>query len=180
MKKLILLLTVIVLVGVFAGCSEEESTIDSKQKAQQEQMQKDMDNAVGMPNIKNWTEKKMAKEIQELRDDPKLVCYYYTQNLYSGKFIYMGRCIGYGLPYSTQYTNPEKVGITPSYCNPYTLPQADPNGLFSQPGTNATWIRYINPDTGKSEIDYMEPNALIKASKLPKRMCEDWSLPEGY
>jgi hypothetical protein len=135
----------------------------------------EINNQVGMPNIKEFYEKKMAKEIFELRDNSKLITYAYSQSI-DGKFIFIGQCIGFGLPYSTQYTNPEKYmgysGII--------LPQADPNGLFTPTGLSATWLMYINPDTGEKEIIYTEPQIVVTQSKLPKRLCAEWSLPENY
>jgi hypothetical protein len=188
MKKILSLIMAMGIVMVlFTGCDEGQNTymgsVDQQQKAQQEQMQKDMSNQVGMPNIKEWSEKKMMKEIIELRDNSKLVTYAYLQNL-NGKFVFLGKCIGYGLPYSTQYTNPEKVdtvdGGEYGAENPYTLAQSDPNGLFSGDGVSATWLQYINPDTGKREVIYCEPNIIVTQSKLPKRLCEEWSLPKDY
>jgi len=180
LKKIV---TVIILICMsmflFVGCDTVTSTVDGNQAQQQEQMLKDMNNQVGLPDIKKWSEKKMMKEILELRDNSKLVTYAYFQNL-NGRMVFLGQCIGYGLPYSTQYTNPERVANSSSQGGYAILPQADPNGLFSAQGVSATWIQYINPDTGKREVIYCEPNIIVTQSKLPKRLCEEWSLPSNY
>lgn len=173
-KRLLILSLVLTIMGVtLIGC---DNNVDSKQSVEQEKVLNQQNNEIGLPNIKEFSEKKMAKEILELRDDSKLVTYAYMQNEMSGKFIFLGQCIGFALPYSTQYTNPQKT----AGANGAVISQADPNGLFSPSSANATWIQYINPDTGKREIIYCEPNVVVAQSKLPKRLIEPWSLPDNY
>jgi hypothetical protein len=185
MKKLILLVMVIGILFI-VGC-DGTTTVAVDSEVQQAQTTKkimnEMNNQIGMPDIKEFYEKKMAKEIFELRDNSKLITYAYSQNL-NGKFVYIGRCMGFGLPYSTQYTNPEKVDFVDGgeydALNPYVLPQADPNGLFTSNGVSATWLMLINEETGKPEIMYYEPTIAVHQSKLPRRLVESWSLPSDY
>jgi len=182
MKKIFgLILCLGLILGTLTGCGKISTPkVDQQQTVQQEQMQADMNNQTGLPDIKEWTEKKMAKEIYELRDNSKLVTYAYFQNL-DGKFVYLGQCIGFGLPYSTQYSNPEKQVYAGGYQNGFgSLPQSEPNGLFTPTGLSATWLQYINPETGKREVIYSEPNIVVTQSKLPKRLCAEWSLPNNY
>jgi hypothetical protein len=184
MKKLLLILTVIFTLSIFVGCEVQQS-VDEQQRQQQEQMLKEKNSEIGLPNIKEWTEKKMAKQIFELRDNSKLICYAYTKNDMTGKYVYEGRCMGFGLPYSTQYTNPERLaqhdidGIYESNGN-ITMPQADPNGLFMPDSASATWLMMINEETGNTEVQYYEPNLVVTQSKKPARLCESWSLPKNY
>jgi hypothetical protein len=176
MKKLLILLVASVLVLV--GCEGEESA-DTKAKEQTEQIMQEIDRQVGMPRITNFQEKKLAKEIFELRDRSDLVTYAYTQNL-DGKYVYLGKAIGFGLPYSVQYTNPERIADRSSTYGYVTLPQADPNGLFMPEGLSSTWLMLINEETGEPEIIYTEPSIVVTQSKLPKRLVAEWSLPENY
>ena len=181
-KKIIgMVLCLGLMFSLIMGCSDTSTPkIDQQQTVQQEQMQKDMNNQLGLPDIKEWSEKKMAKEIYELRDNSKLVTYAYTQNL-NGKFVYLGQCIGFGLPYSTQYSNPQKEVYSGGYNSGFgSIPQAEPSGLFIPEGLSATWLQYINPETGKREIIYSEPNIVVTQSKLSKRLCEEWSIPSNY
>jgi hypothetical protein len=131
-------------------------------------------NQVGMPSIDNYFEKRLAKQIFELRDNSELITFAYTVNL-EGKFVYIGKAIGYGLPYSVQYTNPEEYIYTGT-----TIPQADPNGLYMPAGLSATWLVLINEKTGAQEIVYTEPSIVVTQSKLPRRLCAEWSLPDDY
>jgi len=179
MKKYIIALS-LVLSLLFVGCGEYKPTAEEKQTQQTKQALNQMNNQIGMPNIKEFYEKKMAKEIFELRDNSKLVCFAYTQAM-NGKFIYLGKCFGYGLPYSVQYTNPQQIlEYGQSGGGNVTIPQADPNGLYMPEGLSATWLMMINETTGEREIMYAEPNVVVKQSKLPKRLVEDWSLTKDY
>lgn len=44
--------------------------------------------AVGFPDISNYFERQQLKEIYELRDDPNLICYWYTANNMTGNCGY--------------------------------------------------------------------------------------------
>jgi len=178
MKKMIgLVLSVVLVSGMMSGCSEVEKSSTTKEKEYQEELMQQSTNEIGMPEITEFYEKKLAKEIFEKRDDSKLVCYAYSQNL-EGKFVFVGKCLGYGLPYSTQYTNPMKLAS--SYSDATALPQSDPNGLYGASGLSATWLMMIDEETGGNYIMYCEPTIVVTEHKIPKRLVEDWSLPEKY
>jgi hypothetical protein len=163
---------------MLSGCLEENKTVDQQQEDQQERHLKEMSRQTGLPEIVNFQEKKIFKSILELRDQADLITYSYAKNEYSGKFVYLGKSIGFGLPAATQYTNPERVAEE-EYNDP-PMPQADPNGLFMPDSTAATWILLINPDTGKPEPMYFEPELTVTMFKLPKRLVDPASLPSDY
>jgi hypothetical protein len=179
-KKILSLILVGSIIGVLLTGCEDVNSVDKQQAKQQEQMLQELNNQVGLPEIKEWSEKKMMKEILELRDNSKLVTYAYTRNEMTGKYIYFGQCIGFGLPYATQYTNPERIASSLSQGGYAILPQADPNGLFMPSSAEATWLQYINPDTGKREITYIEERVTVTQSKLPRRLCDESTLPKDY
>jgi hypothetical protein len=162
---------------IMAGCSADQ-TSDEKQQSQQEKILKEATKQTGMPNITHFFERKMMKDILELRDNPSLITYVYTQNEMDGRYVYLGKAIGFGLPYATQYTNPEKAEYHTN--GNFPLPQADPNGLFSPSSADATWIMMINPKTNEPEVSYLEPKAFIVQNKLDKRLVEPWSLTPDY
>lgn len=171
-KRIIALLMVMMMMFGMVGCMPPSA--ESEQRAQTKEILNEINNQIGMPDISNFYEKKMAKEIFELRDDSKLITYAYITNL-DGQFIFLGTCVGFGLPYSVQYTNPQTY-----YNNGATLPQADPNGLYMPEGLSATWLMLVNEETGEREIIYAEPEIVVTQSKLPARLCAEWSLPENY
>jgi len=180
MKKILALILVFVLsLSVFIGC-EEVTSADKEQREQTEELMREANNQVGMPNIKYFSEKKMLKEVLEKCDDPELITYIYTVNL-NGKLIYQGRGIGFGVPYSVQYTNPDYIAR--SYSNGgggVVLPQADPSGLFKPEGLSATWYMMIDEETGETYVEYFEPEIVVKQKKARRELCEEWSLPDNY
>lgn len=155
-------LTVLLAVLV-CGCDERKSTADRKMQKQTEAFMAEAQAQVGMPAITNFTERKLAKLILELRDQEQLVCYAYIVNL-DGELIFLGKCLGFGLPYSIQYTNPEK--LIRSYNHGYVpLPQADPNGLFMPAGLSATWLMMLDENNDPHPV-YCEPQILVSPFPL--------------
>lgn len=185
MKKFIIIL--ICILSLFTSCEEGEQSVDSKVKQQQDLQQKDLNNKIGLPDIKNWSEKSNMKYIYELRDKTDLICYLYTRSEVTGKYIYEGECMGYGIPYSTQYSNPEKAvdleDETGEYHTGYyelsTMPQAEPNGLFMPTSSSATWIIRLS-NNGEPQVEYYEPSIVVSPSKKSRNLCEEWSLPDDY
>jgi len=151
---------------IFVGCNvQTQPDADKRQAAETKQRLAEADRQIGMPDITRFTERKLAKDILELRDK-EITTYCYIVNL-NGELIFIGEAIGFGLPYSVQYTNPEVVAHK-SYTNGGsfgTLPQADPNGLFMPEGLSATWIMLKGPD-GKVHPVYMEPEIIVSPFKL--------------
>lgn len=177
MKKMLLIVSLMVFSLV--GCVSEAPSSDKVQEKQQEKILQEGTRQIGMPNVTNFFERKMMKKIIELRDNPQLTTYVYNVNR-DGQYVFIGRAIGFGLPYSTQFTNPEKRigdGVEGEIA---TLPQADPNGLFSSDSTAATWIMLVNEETNEPEIIYAEPEMVVTQTKLPKRLVAEWSLPKNY
>lgn len=143
MKYAILLLAL-----TFASCDRDSApSSDDIQRAQQEKLLAEGAAQSGMPAIKNFRERKMLKDILELRDQDGLTTYTYLYNEMQGKLVFFGETIGYGIPYATQYTNPQK--LEQRYSNGVSIaaiPQADPNGLFSPSAAEGTWVLLKNPN----------------------------------
>lgn len=165
--------------ALFTGCDEEDESNDRKQANQTEQLQQQSSAKLGMPNIKNFYEKQTLKNIMEQCDDSNLVTYTYTKNCMTGKYVFIGQSIGYGIPYGTEYTNP-KYDPYPNSDSGVVLPQADPNGLYKAENVNATWVMIIDPQTKQAKPQYIEDNILVSQTKLPKRLCDVSSLPSDY
>lgn len=176
MKKILSIMMVLVLVLSFVGC--ESSGADYEQQEQTKILMQEAQNQVGMPNIEYFSERKMMKEVLEKCDDPELITYLYTTSI-EGKLIYQGRGIGFGVPYSVQYTNPMRHIDEPDGGD-FGLPQADPSGLFKPEGLSATWYMMIDEETGETYVEYYEPEIVVKQNKAPKRLCAEWSLPSDY
>jgi len=169
MKKMIILVVLVITSSLLvSGCVDGiEQSSDEVQQAQQENILKEGTSAVGMPAIKNFRERRLLKEILELRDQEGLVTYTYIMNELSGKLIYLGETIGYGIPYATQFTNPEKEVYEGGYNSGFgSLPQADPNGLYSPQSAEGTWVLLKNPNGGEVKPVYVEPRIIVSPFKL--------------
>ena len=166
------------LATLFVGCRHEEPTSDLIQQRQQEQLLSEGTSQVGMPAIKNFRERKILKDIYELRDQVGLITYVYLENqiprvvqgktVLGGKLTYFGESVGYGIPVSTQFSNPQKIekySIHGNYSF-QTLPQADPNGLFSPASADGTWVMMRNPKSRQGEPQYIEPRCVVLTYKL--------------
>ena len=176
MKKIILSLILILSITILTGCEVEakKQTADEIQAKKTAQSMSEANRQIGMPAIKNFQERKLAKLIFELRDKEELITYAYIVSRNNGKLVFIGKCIGFGLPYSVQYTNPEKIwmesdryGHSGSYNDVGgTMPQADPNGLFMPQGLSATWLMMIDPKTNQARPVYMEPEIIVSPFRL--------------
>ena len=172
MKKSLLALTVIVLFLSFgfSGCDDtKHPTADETAQRQQEQLTSESNRQSGMPNITNFTLKKQLKMIMEECDKEKLICYVYSYSEMTGKFRFISRCIGYGVPYAAQYTNPAQVVNRQASGSGYAqhvIPQADPTGLFMPASADATWILFID-DKNEIHPGYVEPKMTIVPFKFP-------------
>ena len=175
-KKVLSIITVITLaVCMLAGCGEEAETSYTND------IMTNAYDAVGFPDVSNYFERSQLKEIYEMRDDPQLICYWYTKNDMTGKWVYQGKCVGYGIPYTTSMTASEslqRVDTTTGY-ERVIIPQAEPNGLYSSPSTSATWILSVDED-GNITPTYVEDCITVSQAKIQSRLCEDWSLTSDY
>src|SRR6056297_841300 len=191
MKRVLALVLIVVMVGI-VGCSStdtiENKTSDQVQAEKAERVNKQKSLSVGEPSITNFYEANQVKEIYEKRDNAELLCYTYVKNI-EGKFIYLGVSKGYGVNASIQFSNPVKVVDMEDFPNvpdwsgssaPTLMPQAEPNGLFMPEGLMATYINLLDEKTGEFSLSYIEDNLNVFESKLPRRLCAEWSLPKDY
>lgn len=107
-----------------SGLTSCDNSAESKDAQLTAERQQEANRQVGLPNIVNWQEKRLVKQIYEVRDQEKLMTYTCLTSR-DGIPVILTRSVGYGIPYGTQFTNPQK-----SYGAQYSLPQSEPNGLF--------------------------------------------------
>lgn len=176
MKRYIaLLVTMFCMLCIFSGCIESgKTTSDSVQMKNTETALAEAERQVGMPLIVNFQQRKTLKMIMELCDKENLIGYAYSYSEYTGKFTFMFKCVGYGIPAAAQFTNPLKLiegdkyfgydlaGIGPLE----VIAQADPNGLFMPTSTTATWVIAVFPGIPDPKVVYMEPLLTVSPVKL--------------
>lgn len=166
LAALCILAICVAMICAFVGCEPTASTADSRQAEETRRALAEADRQIGMPDITRYQERKLAKDILELRDR-EITTYCYIVNL-QGELIFIGEAIGFGLPYSVQFTNPVKTEAERVHLEGYELvtkPQADPNGLFMPEGLSATWIMLKGPE-GKVHPVYMEPEIIVSPFPL--------------
>jgi len=158
MKKVLALVAV---VGILAGCDVQPNSTQIERKKQEELTMQAV-TQVGMPAITNFAEKRMMKDILELRDQNVATTAYIVDM--NGKLHKICTAVGYGLPYATQYTNPQRIaGDGHGYV---TLPQADPNGLYSPASADGTWVLCVDAKSGKPKPVYIEPRVIVSPIPL--------------
>ncbi len=164
-KKTALMALAAVATLALAGCKvEEEKTSDNIMGKKQEQLAAEAASQVGMPAIVNFQEKRMMKMILELRDQTISTVTYITDM--NGKLHKLCDSVGYGLPYATQYTNPQKTVYWGNQNGGVTIPQADPNGLFSPAAADGTWVMCLNPTDQKVRPVFVEPHVITSPFPL--------------
>lgn len=180
------------------GCGTAIQSNDSKLAQQQEQQLAEGDAQVPPPAIVNWNEKRMAKLIQEKRDQVNLATWTYTKNM-DGKYTFVCESIGYGLPYNTRTNNPQHYefvttttgvsgmggstggggyysdGAGHTVWGEHTvMSQPEPNGLFIPDSAKGTWNLCKDPKTGKPDVTYQEEDIAVFPYKLPSEMVEGY------
>lgn len=173
-KVIVALLCAVLMVSMPTGCMNE-----SNETRYTDELKDQISNMYGYPDVSNFFEYSQLKEIYEMRDNPNLVCYWYTKNDMSGKWVYQGTCIGYGIPYSASITAPESLQRL-QYVGWERLPLAEPNGLYTDGlSTSATWVLTTDSD-GNITPTYVESEITVTQAKMDARLCEDWSIPDNY
>lgn len=170
MKSLLLAFVVRLAISP-AACDEPRTrSSDAVQQDAQERLLAEGTAQTGMPAIKNFRERKLLKEILELRDQASLSTWTYTYAENTGKRVFLCNSIGYGLPYATQYTSPQKLAMGTYYSGggyySNVLPQADPNGLFSPASAEGTWIMCKDPKGPDVRPIYVEPRVIVSPFEL--------------
>ena len=173
MKKSILFITVAIFSLTLmsnSGCEQQTKPVADKELQRKTEIAAaEANRQVGMPAIRNFQEKKNLKWIYELCDQEDMICHAYLFNSLKGEIgQYLGKCIGYGIPYSTQFSNPEKQvhGAGTNGRSAAFTAQAEPNQLFKPDGLSATWLIMIDPETKKPRPVYVEPTIIVSPFKL--------------
>lgn len=168
MKKYLALIACLPFILANSSCDAEPTT-DQKVAAQQASSLAEAQAQIGMPSIVNYQEKRMLKTIYELRDSA-IATHTYLVNQMTGCPIYIGPSVGYGIPYATQYSNPDT--LVPNYQGRITFPQAEPNGLFMPSDAHGTWILLKDPDSNNVKPTYVEPDVMVVPFRLKDKECK--------
>jgi len=167
MRRLFLVVALSVVMAIGAiGCVDIEKSADEIQAQKTKVAMREAQRQVGMPNIINFQQRKLMKMVYELCDKEDLICYAYIKSDYQGKLFFIGKCIGFGIPFSAQFTNPERIADSLYEGGYAILPRADPNGLFMPTSSSATWLMMIDPKTNNARPVYLEPEIVVSPFPL--------------
>lgn len=164
MKKNHFITLALVIISFLSFRCDDTPTADDITQQNQEKSLDEAQRETGLPAIHNFQEKKLLKMVYEERDNANLICYAYLYNQMTGNLVFLGKCLGYGIPYATQYSNPEKLEWHQH--NGYQkLPQAEPNGLFMPSSSQGTWVMLLD-SLGKPHPIYVEPDVIVSPIQL--------------
>ena len=152
------------------------STADQRAAEQTKQASSEADRKVGgPPHIIHYTEKRNLKLLYELRDQASLLTYTYVRDM-QGQLHHLCDSIGFGIPASVQFTNPDRIAHKTTYQGGSygTLPQPEPNALFMPEGLSATYIMCIDPAGGDPKPLYEEDE--ITVSLFPLRAVDSYQI----
>lgn len=137
--------------------------------------------SVGIPEITNYQEYKFAKYLMELRDE-RITTWTYTVDE-QGRRHFVCKSVGFGLPYGVQLT-PSEVPVWKKYDSStdhddYTVPQAEPNGLYVPENVQATWILCKDEDEPMGVSPrYSEPSLMVSNDSLEYAIYPQGRKPE--
>ena len=147
MKKILFVVAAVI---ALAGCDGHDYRNSQQiERDNQERSLKQMAQSIGMPAIVNFAEKRMMKDVLELRDK-MTPTYTYLVGM-NNNLTKLCDSVGYGLPYATQYTNPSL---------------ADPNGLYTPASADGTWVLCLDPKEKKAKPMYVEPRIIVSPFPL--------------
>lgn len=158
--NILLLLFSLVFIGAEGEGCEGQNDTDNIQEQETNQMVREAHQRLGMPAINNFTERRMFKSILEKRDDT-FTTYSYIMDMQGGLHL-LCESVGYGIPFSTQYTNPEREER--GYNNSFTMPQPDPNGLFMPTSSSATYVMCGSED--QLTPVFVEENLIVSPFRI--------------
>lgn len=153
-----------------AGCFEE-NVADKREREQTARLTEQASTQVGMPAVMRFTEKRNLKMLYEMRDNPNLATTAYIVDL-NGKLHKICNALGYGFPYATQFTNPQRdtyygsAGVSSGTSVHFQMPQPEPNGLFMPNAADGTWIMCLNPESKEVQPVYVEPRVIVSPFPL--------------
>lgn len=172
-KSLFLLFAVCV---ALAGCDEIKPSAASRETQATLKLAEQASITVGMPAIINFTEKRQLKAIYELRDHANLTTYTYSLDMNGKRHkVCPSTSVGFGMPYSTQYTAPTAMQRwylppTPDYQTAWGTREAaqpEPNGLHMPSSAEGTWVMCLHPVTHELAPTYVEPRVVVYLFEMP-------------
>jgi hypothetical protein len=175
MKKLFAL---VASAALLAACNPAEPSADQRERAATAKLAGEASMQVGMPAVTHFQEKRMVKQLYEMRDNPNFRTYAYITDL-NGGLHKLCDATGYGIPYATQFSNPQRLvrSMEAPMQGNLALPQPEPNGLFMPASADGTWIMCLDPKDKAVKPVFVEPRVIVSPFPLIAEEKKAASLP---
>ena len=136
MTRRALTVLLVIIAVLLAGCEGGGTDAVDEEQVQNQQKQYAR-NGQGVPFFDFSQDRETLRQIYVLRNEAVSTHTIFTSNG-TGQIVDDCPSIGYAIPADTQLTNPERL----TYRNGAygSLPQPEPNGLWSSQNTDGTWV----------------------------------------
>lgn len=162
LKKILLIVSLLFVIVIVSGCESNEA--DKKESNRVEEQQNIYVDSQPIPTFDWSLERHIFVELYKARNNA-VQTYSYIRN-WQGEVVFSCKSIGFPLPANMQLSNPErKMCNYSTNCEGSTIPQAEPNGLFSSPSTVGTYVFCVNSD-GTISPSYFEAEVETHLSPL--------------
>lgn len=154
----------------FLACDEHTSANDRERQAVNRQQETFL-RSQPTPVFEWSLERSLMIQLYNARN-ARTLTYSYVIHPHTGQLIMSCESMGFPIPATVQLTNPQT--IVENTRGTTTIAQAEPNGLYAPPSTNATWVMCIAPNGGV-EPRYVENDVI--ATVRPMEMQNGQLVP---
>lgn len=176
-KKFLMAGTLVVIVLAMAlslaGCAPPPETVNETETRQQAAVLKNIVENQPPPDLGGYSREREAL-IQIVEERNRSTPTWTYRIALDGSLIEVCPSIGFGIPYATQLTAPERMETGGNGSSGYwavTVPQSEPNSLYSPESANATWV--ICVINGMQVVQYMEEDVDIRPYRLKADRVEE-------
>lgn len=154
-------LAVVATVMGLAACSVEQSASQTVKETEiVERQQSQYSIAQPVPAYDYSLERDLIIQLYNVRNQEVTTHSVWRSNY--GQIEGDCRSMGYGLPYDTSLTNPQRAVYETGYqsITGVAVGQPEPNGVFASTNTSATWVFCLS-DAGRIEPVYVEAKVTV-------------------
>ena len=174
MKALALLVLLALSPSDSNGCTSTTDEAANQQSQAQAQSLLQANEAVGMPAITHWQERRMVKDLPTRRSEtsPSRPHAYLVNEMRGCPRLHQVHRSATGCRTAPQFTAPEKdIYATTSSSVHHNIPQPEPNGLYIPEAAEGTWLLMKDPGSPDVKPVYFEPRIVVTPFRLPDMEC---------
>lgn len=160
---------VVILCGADGGCDNTNASQAAREAQQTDMVMNQIGRNQPVPAFDWALERRMLTQIYQARQRATST-FSVVQSEYTGKVLWSCPSIGFPIPYATQMTNPLRAQWM-HFGNStagVAINQAEPNGLYSPPQSDATWVPCV-ASNGKITPVYEEKHVSVFLQPMQER-----------